>query len=93
MTDTPKDQPFEPFITVSLGNRKPEYSNYVLAAIAVTSNCPGVSAIHWYDPAAARTLAAEITRLADALDPPPIQTAIPPKPKRGRPAKKKAKRK
>jgi hypothetical protein len=70
MTDPKPNDPFEPFITVSLGNRKTAPWHEPSPAIAVTSNCPGTTAIHWYTAQTARLLAAEITRLADALDPP-----------------------
>jgi hypothetical protein len=94
VTDPKPNDPFEPFITVSLGNRKIDQWSTPSPAIAVTSNCPGTTAIHWYSPYHARTLAAEITRLADALDPPrPPDPAPAPKRRSRKLIKKKVKRK
>ena len=70
---TSDDKPtFEPFITVSLvpGVRAP-YAAHGETKIAVVSNCPGVTSIHIHDGPAARKLAAELNRFADAIDPPP----------------------
>jgi hypothetical protein len=95
MTDPKPNDPFEPFITVSLGNRKTNQWCEPSPAIAVTSNCPGTTAIHWYTAQTARILAAEITRLADALDPPRPPDPVPVPKKRGGlavPRKRKAKK-
>jgi hypothetical protein len=59
MNDNKQPDPFEPFITVTLGNRRLPYMDQPSPAIAVTSNCPGTTAIHWYDPRRARALAAK----------------------------------
>ena len=99
MTDA-SNPTFEPFITVSLvpGVRAP-YAAHGETKIAVVSNCPGVTSIHIHDGPAARKLAAELNRLADAIDPPPqavrpfdFKAPLPIKPKRRSNKPKKAKR-
>ncbi len=65
---------FEPFLTVSLMNQRPAYSSLPAMKIALTSNCPGTTAIHTYDAPAARRLVVELNKLIDALEPPMVVT-------------------
>jgi hypothetical protein len=90
---------FDPFVTVSLGNHHDGQGRWAFGtcgstAIALVSNCPGVTAIHWYDAPAARRLVADIQALIDKLDPPPVKLEIitPPLKKRGRKVAKKARK-
>lgn len=70
MTGTDKAS-FEPFVTLALGSVRQPYSSSGTTKIALSSNAPGVTAIHWYDAPAARRLVAELQILIDRLDPPP----------------------
>jgi hypothetical protein len=76
MSDSDKAT-FEPFITVSLGGMRQAYQTTITTKIAISSNAPGVTAIHWYDAAAARRLVVEINKLIDVLDPPRPDIAEP----------------
>jgi hypothetical protein len=67
---------FEPFITVTLGAMRQAYGN-LTTKIAVSSNAPGVTAIHWYDAPAARRLVDELNKLIAVLDPSIMATASP----------------
>ena len=80
----PDKQAFEPFVTVSLGRSKSAYwsTGGHVTKIALSSNCPGVTAIHWYDAPAARKLVADLQALINALDPPPAAPLEATKPKR-----------
>ena len=86
MTDVPV---FEPFLTLSFGQLRGS------RRLALSSNAPGFTAIHWYDAVTTRELAGKLNEMADILDPRPV-TALEPPPapkKRGRPFGKKRKAK
>ena len=81
---------FEPFVTVQIGHFRAPYTSFTTQKIALTSNAPGVTAIHWYDAASARRLAFDLNAYADVLDPKPIATepVAPPKARKKRRPKK-----
>ena len=79
MTEIDK-KAFEPFVTISLAHRaRQPYALQGTMAIALASNCPGVTAIHWYDAPAARKLVADLQALINVLDPPPAAPIEPAK--------------